>query len=277
MKKTAVKDNPLDYNVSLHRRGRIWTAAAIIMMACVPIFTGLVVGSGPDWRALALSLVMLTAFYLPSALGEVLAYSYVLGTNGTYLAFITGNLSNLKIPCAINAANIAGTKAGTEENEIASTISIAVSSIVTSVVIAIGVLLISVTPAVSALFENPKLQPSFEVVVFALFGALGGRYIAKYPKIAIIPYLGMSALCIVLVLAGKGSAVKASYFCFVGIALCFLTARKLYYKKCIAEQQEKEKAEQAAAAGTVNAGAAQTDGAAMPPAQSGDGNQDKSE
>ena len=48
----------------------------------------------------------------------------------------------MKIPCAINARDLAGVKAGTKENEIVSTLSIAVSSLVTILVLALGVLLL---------------------------------------------------------------------------------------------------------------------------------------
>ncbi len=108
------------------------------------------------------------------------------GTGGTYLGFISGNLANLKVPCAMNARDIAGTEVGTDENEVISTIAIASSTIVTTLVIAAGVLLIvPLTP----LLENPVLQPAFKTVVSALFGAMGFVYIRKYPKIAIIPWI----------------------------------------------------------------------------------------
>ena len=62
------------------------------------------------------------------------------GSGGGYLAFITGNLINMKIPCAVNARDMVGAKTGTPENEIISTISIATSSLVTILVLAVGVL-----------------------------------------------------------------------------------------------------------------------------------------
>jgi len=59
----------------------------------------------------------------------------MLGSGGSYLGFVTGNLTNLKVPCALNAMEIAGVKPGTEEGELISTIAIAVSSIVTTLII----------------------------------------------------------------------------------------------------------------------------------------------
>ncbi|MDR3216101.1 MAG: hypothetical protein LBT55_01630 [Clostridiaceae bacterium] len=225
----------MDYNLKLHRTGRIWTGAAVLMMCAVPILATIIMGTGPDWQALAISLVMLTVANLPVAVGEVFTYSYMLGTNGSYLAFITGNLSNLKIPCVINAVNIVGTKVGTEENELASTISIAVSAITTTLIIGIGILLLAVTNA-GAVFQSVYLKPAFGVVAYALFGALGGQYLIKHPKIALLPFVGMTLIAVILVSAGVGgTVVKASYFVFVGVIACFFNARRLYYKECKAE------------------------------------------
>jgi hypothetical protein len=206
--------------------------AAILMMAAIPILASVIMKTGPNWQALAISFAMLTVANLPVAIGEVFTYSYMLGTNGSYLAFVTGNLSNLKIPCVINAVNIVGTKVGTEENELASTISIAVSAITTTVIIGMGVLLLAVTNA-GVIFENAYLKPAFGVVAYALFGALGGQYLIKHPKIALLPFVIMTSLAVVSVISGIGdTVVKPSYFVFVGVIFCFLNARRLYYKTC---------------------------------------------
>lgn len=114
-----------------------------------------------------------------------------LGAGGGYLAFITGNLINMKIPCAVNARDIAGTKTGTAENEIISTLSIATSSLVTIVVLALGVaLLVPLQPVL----QSPVLQPAFANVVPALFGAMAYQYFRKNIRVAIAPLVMMSVL-----------------------------------------------------------------------------------
>ena len=119
----------------------------------------------------------------------------MLGAGGSYLAFITGNVTNMKIPCAINARDIAKTKVGTPENEIISTLSVATSAIVTTLVIVVGVvLMIPLRPVL----ENPVLVPAFDNVVPALFGALGLKYFSKSPKIAVVPVLFMTLLCVLV-------------------------------------------------------------------------------
>ena len=74
-----------------------------------------------------------------SSVAEFLIYTPMLGSGGGYLAFITGNLINMKIPCAVNARDMVSAKSGTRENEIISTLSIATSSLVTILVLAVGV------------------------------------------------------------------------------------------------------------------------------------------
>ena len=115
----------------------------------------------------------------------------MLGAGGGYLAFITGNLINMKIPFAVNARDIVGTKTGTAENEIISTLSIATSSLVTIVVLALGVaLLVPLQPVL----QSPVLQPAFANVVPALFGAMAYQYFRKNVQVAVAPLVVMSLL-----------------------------------------------------------------------------------
>ena len=67
------------------------------------------------------------------------------------------------------------------------------SAIVTTLVILVGVILLV---PLQPVLNNPVLQPAFNNVVPALFGALALKYFAKSPKIAIIPLVLMCDLCI---------------------------------------------------------------------------------
>lgn len=216
-----------DINNRFHRMGRIWNSIGILLMLCVPIAIGIYYKAMPDWTVFANGgVITLIIINLGSAISEPVIYAPMLGINGEYLAFITGNLSNLKIPCVVKAHDIMQTKIGTEENELVSTIAVAVSSLVTVVVIAVLVLAIIITErsttSLSALIaQNPFLTPSFGCVVYALFGSLGGKYMVKNPKMAIIPGLILVVLSIVLALAGSS---LGSLSLMVGIALCLVFA-----------------------------------------------------
>jgi len=182
-----------EFNNGLHRLGRFTLIAGIIVLMAVPFAFGVIVGVMPDMPAFLKGWINVAVVYFPVSVVEFLVYAPMLGAGGSYLAFITGNVTNMKIPCAMNARDIAKTEVGTPENEIVSTIAVAISAIVTTLVILLGVvMLVPLQPVLSA----PVLQPAFNNVVPALFGALGLKYFAKSPQIAAIPLALMCLLCI---------------------------------------------------------------------------------
>jgi hypothetical protein len=181
------------YRQKTHWIGRISTTIVLVMLVGAPFLIGALLGAMPDLSAAAKGLLSVGIIWIVSSIVEFLVYTPMLGSGGGYLAFITGNLINMKIPCAMNAKEAAGVKTGTIENEIVSTLSIAASSLTTIVVLALGVLLL--TP-LEPLLESPVLQPAFDNVVPALFGALAYKYYRKNMKIAIWPLLLMALLFI---------------------------------------------------------------------------------
>ncbi|MEI3102180.1 MAG: hypothetical protein V8T45_10735 [Oscillospiraceae bacterium] len=183
----------LSYMDSVHRDGRIWNLSMMFMMFMYPIAVGVIYNTLPDWRGFVLGLIATAPMYWAVAVVEVLTYVPMLGAGGSYLSFVTGNISNLKLPVALNALEQAGVKASSEEGEIISTIAIAVSSIVTTLIIVLGVILITpLTPVLNA----PVLAPAFAQILPALFGGLGVVFISKNWKIAIAPVTLMLILFI---------------------------------------------------------------------------------
>ena len=183
----------IEFNNSLHRLGRLLLITALILLLAVPFVIGAVNGVMPELGGFLSGIAKVGIIYIPVAIVEFLVYTPMLGVGGSYISFLTGNVTNMKIPCAMNARDMAGTTVGTPENEIVSTISTATSAIVTTLVIVVGVLLI--TP-LQPVLQSEALLPAFNNVVPALFGALGLKYFAKSPKIAVIPLGLMALLCI---------------------------------------------------------------------------------
>ena len=161
------------YLRSTHRLGRIAIILTLVMLIGAPFVFGAYLKAMPDIGAFAKGFMSIGIVYLVSCIAEYLIYVPMLGAGGSYLAFITGNLINMKIPCAVNARDIVGVKAGTPENEIISTLSIATSSLVTILVLALGVLLLI---PLQPVLQSPALQPAFDNVVPALFGAMACKY-----------------------------------------------------------------------------------------------------
>ena len=183
------------YISSIHRLGRVMSVIVLVMLLAAPFIMGSYLGAMPNLGAFLKGFLSIGLVYLISCVAEYLIYVPMLGAGGSYLAFMTGNLINMKIPCAMTAKDIVGAKSGTPENEIISTLSIAASSLVTIVVLALGVLmLIPLQPVL----QSPALQPAFDTVVPALFGAMAYKYYRGNLKIAAVPLLVMAVLFILV-------------------------------------------------------------------------------
>ena len=182
-----------EFNNKLHRLGRITLVLSVVFLVTLPFIFGAFFGISPDMGGFLSGFAKVGVIYIPVAIVEFLVYTPMLGVGGSYLSFITGNVTNMKIPCVMNSKEIAGTTDGTPEHEIISTISVATSAIVTTLVIALGVILMV---PLQPILQNPALLPAFNNVVPALFGALGLKYFMKSPKIAVIPLVVMTALYI---------------------------------------------------------------------------------
>ena len=180
-----------EFNNKLHRLGRITLVLSVLFLVALPFIFGAFFGVSPDMGGFLSGFAKVGIIYIPVAIVEFLVYTPMLGVGGSYLSFITGNVTNMKIPCVMNSKEIAGTTDGTPEHEIISTISVATSAIVTTLVIALGVILMV---PLQPILQNPALLPAFNNVVPALFGALGLKYFMKSPKIAVIPLVVMTAL-----------------------------------------------------------------------------------
>ena len=217
----------MSYMDSVHRDGTIWNLAMMLLLIAFPIVIGLIFQAVPDWRGVGLGLLATAPMYWAVGVVEVITFIPMLGAGGSYLSFVTGNISNLKLPCALNALENAEVKAQSEEGEIVSTIAIAVSSIVTTVIIILGVILIV---PLSPILSNPVLQPAFDQMLPALFGALGVVFISKNWKISIAPVLLMLIL-FVFVPAINTSTV--GIMVPVGVVFTLVVSRILYKKGLI--------------------------------------------
>ena len=210
-----------EFNDGLHRLGRIMLIVATILLVAVPFVVGAINGVMPEGKGFLSGFARVAVIYIPVSIVEFLVYTPMLGAGGSYLTFLTGNVTNMKIPCVMNACDIAGTKPGSAEQEIVSTISVATSAIVTTLVIVAGVILLA---PLQPVLQSPVLRPAFDNVVPALFGALGLKYFSKSPQIAAVPVLLMTLLCVfvpaaisqtsLLIIPSGGLALLIGYILF---------------------------------------------------------------
>ena len=118
------------YNDSIHRAGRIGLSIGVLMLLSAPFLFAWFLDASIEWDGFFSSIWSVLIVYVPSCVVEYLIYVPLLGPGASYLSFITGNITNLKLPCAANAREIAHAEVGSKENEIISTLSVATSSLV---------------------------------------------------------------------------------------------------------------------------------------------------
>ena len=213
----------LSYIDSVHRDGRIWNLSMVGILLLFPVTVSILFHAPIDWRGFMLGMLSTAPMYWAVGIIETFTYVPMLGAGGSYLAFVTGNITNLKAPAAMNALELMGADVKTEEGEIISTIAIAVSSIVTTLIIVLGVVLIvPLTPVLN----SPALAPAFDQILPALFGGLGVVYIARNWKIAVAQVALM--LILFILIPGLGSYV--GILVPVGVLVALGVARILYKK-----------------------------------------------
>lgn len=214
------------YEEQVHVYGRLWMLFAFIMMVSVPVAVCVYYDAWPTLSAVGKGLLGVAPIFWTVAVIEVITFTPMLGSGGAYLGFVTGNLTNLKVPCALYAMENAKVKQGSLEGELISTIAIAVSSIVTTLIIAFGVMMLApLTP----ILNSELLKPAFDNILPALFGGLAVVYVSKNWKIAVTPLVFM----IVLFVMVPSLARSVSILVPVGALIAIVSARVLYKKRLI--------------------------------------------
>ena len=214
----------LRYIDSVHRDGRIWNLSVMVLLLAFPLTVAAIFGAAPDWGALVVGLLATAPMYWAVGAIETVTFVPMLGAGGSYLSFVTGNISNLKLPCALHALEQNSVSANSEEGEILSTIAIATSSIVTTIIIILGVIcIVPLTP----ILEAPVLEPAFAQMLPALFGGLGVAFVSKNWKLAIAPVLLMLVLFIFVPALNAGTV---GIMVPVSVLFTIAAARVLYKK-----------------------------------------------
>ena len=211
------------YEEQTHFWGKLWTWTAVFVILSVPVIICVAYDCWPGVTPVLKGLLGVAPIFWTVGAIEVVTFTPMLGTAGSYLSFVTGNVTSLKVPSALNAMESAKVKPGTEEGEVYSTIAIATSSIVTTIIIAVGVFLLAqLTP----ILNSPVLKPAFDNILPALFGGLGVVYISKNWKIAVTPVVFM----VVLFLLVPSLAGSVGVLVPVGALISIGVARILYKK-----------------------------------------------
>lgn len=154
------KKNAKPYSEKIHIWGRISSITAIAALMLVPIAISAHYNAWPEAGKLFNAMKVVIPVYWISGIAEVFTYAPMLGAGGTYLSFVTGNITNLKLPCGLNAMENAGVRANSEEGEVISTIAIASSAITTTIILAVGVL--AFRPVLPRADHQPQHRSRFQ-------------------------------------------------------------------------------------------------------------------
>ncbi|UOQ92306.1 small-conductance mechanosensitive channel [Halobacillus shinanisalinarum] len=169
-----------------------------------PLYLSFILDAHPGWGPIFTGLVGYAGFIGIMWVLEPITYYPTLGIAGTYLAFLTGNIANMCLPCSVSAQKAIGAESGSRKAEIAGVFGIAIASLVNIVVIVLiilaGTYILSIIP--------PAIESSFAFVLPAIFGAVLGQFAYKTPTYGVIAVVvGMAVLF-------------APIFSLIKIALC---------------------------------------------------------
>ena len=213
------------YMDKVHTYGRVSCLASLVFFICIPLAISLHFNVWPELSVVGKGLSALIIFFV-TGIVEVVAYSPMLGAGGTYLSFVSGNIMNLKMPCALNAMENAKVKPNTEEGEVITTIAIAASTITTTIIIAVFVLIFALNPSFSEIMSSDTFAPAFQQVTYTIFGSLAATYFVKHWKISIFP---IAAVTVLLLFVDPGIGVLIP----IGVILSMLGAHVMFKLKAV--------------------------------------------
>lgn len=243
-KKIIVTDS---FQTWAHRWGRIGTLIALIYMIALPFVVLGVYGCIPSFgEVINLGTVSILMIYIPVGLSEAISYTPILGSS-SYLTFITGNIMNLKLPCAVNAMKLTKKEPNTPEGEAISSVAVSVCSIMTVVILALAALL---STWISPIFELPSVKTASNYLIPALFGSLTlglfgstntGKKVVKNGVMGVVPVIVIISL---IALAARITS-GASLFGMIGFLILFMLpvaiiSSRIMWKKGIIKVIDKE-------------------------------------
>ncbi len=157
-----------EFMPKMNKIGKI-TGALGVLVAFVPaLVLAVVFGILPKPAALLTAFIAGSTSFGVLWFVEPISYFSVLGPIGTYMAFLSGNISNMRVPCASMAQVSADVEPGSEKGTIIATLGMAVSIVINVSVLTVGIILGS-----SILSMLPEtVTGALNYLLPALFGAL---------------------------------------------------------------------------------------------------------
>lgn len=168
-----------------------FTNLIAIPLCFIPaIYLWIVKGAFPGINNILTGWMYIASMFAIYSVVEPICYFPILGLPGTYMSFLSGNIGNMRVPCAVIAQESLNVTQGTKKAELVATLAIA-GSIFTNVIIVTiaavgGSALMSIFP--------PIVITAFKYVSSAIFGAMFSMFASKNLK------YGIFALIVVMIM-----------------------------------------------------------------------------
>ena len=235
-----------------HKWGRFGTVIALIYMIALPFivlsYFDCMPALGDVFNPGTLSILLI---YIPVGFSEAISYTPILGAS-SYLTFITGNIMNLKLPCAVNAMKLTKKEPNTPEGEAISSVAVAVCSIMTVIILALAALLSS---WVSGIFELEAVKTASNYLIPALFGSLtlglfastkSGNKVVKNGVMGVVPVLVIVTIISLIVRVTSGGSLfgVVGLLILVMLPVAIISSRIMWKKGIIKVVDNVEKEEE---------------------------------
>ena len=197
------------------RYGRLTLLLAIPLCSIPAIYLAVRYGAMPSVSTIMTAWFMIASIYGVEYFMTPISYFPILGVSGTYLAFLSGNIANMRVPCAIVAQEAVGVKPATKEGELVATLGMAGSVVINLIVVTLcaiaGNFIISILP--------PIILTALDYVLPSIFGGLFTIFAVRYPKYAVWGVAVAVLLLGIIKVLPTWSVVVLCSFTTIGFAL----------------------------------------------------------
>ena len=217
-----------EYMPQMHRIGKLTGFLGVVLSFAPAAVLAVIYGLLPNPAALLTAFIAAARAFGFLWVVEPISYFTVLGPVGTYMAFLSGNISNMRVPCASMAQISAGVEPGSNEGSIIATIGMATSIVINVSVLTIGVILGS---SVLSMLP-PSVTEALNYLLPALFGALLMQFGLKQKSLAGTMLVFSILICIAIKagvfswLPGASNYLGTLSSVFVAIAITLFTYGK---------------------------------------------------
>lgn len=200
--------------------GRRTCLMAAIFAFAPPLYIYFAYGVMPSIGEIVKAFILIAPYAVVLQIVEPPSYFPILGIPGTYMAFLAGNISNVRVPASAVAQNAAGVKEGSPEGAVISTIAIGISVLVNLAILTVGVF---VGEKLLASFP-PILNDALKYILPSVFGGVFGSFAMRNIKLAIIAL----AVSVFLVVIG---IIPTTVIAPIGVIITILIGVKMKNKE----------------------------------------------